>query len=346
MKILLIGRTPENDIVIEDPLVTRHHLQIVIDDNGGYSAVDLNSTNGTYVNGLRIMSETKLSPGDIVKIGNTVVPWEEYAVRVRETGNGVPQNLMDKGKRRQYLIFVVLGVLLLVFAGGGLALKMCHDDRQQTEDKRQQTAKSDSLRKAASLNKMEAERLQKEADELYIKALKSQNKEDKALAERKQKEADIAKKAAEDANAAQKKAEEARQKAENEKSAAIEARKQAEKERNQAEKARQEVERQHAEEVKIANAERDEANRRTELTEAFYSLYVNLEPKRAVMACEKLKISLNKSKDAKDSIKESFNKADNIRKQEIIDVLTSVSDASAMSQTDTLSNVGGLQELS
>lgn len=51
MKTITIGRHPDNNVVINDPIVGRHHLRIMQYDDGHYSVLDLNSTNGTYVNG-------------------------------------------------------------------------------------------------------------------------------------------------------------------------------------------------------------------------------------------------------------------------------------------------------
>ena len=76
MKVITIGRSTENnDIVVNDEKVSRNHLQMVMDDNGNYSVVDLGSTNGTYVNGRRISGEVRLQPNDEVRIGQTVLPW-------------------------------------------------------------------------------------------------------------------------------------------------------------------------------------------------------------------------------------------------------------------------------
>jgi predicted component of type VI protein secretion system len=50
-----IGRTPDNQIVLNDPSVSRSHAEIKIDpDSRRITIVDLNSSNGTYVNGIRI----------------------------------------------------------------------------------------------------------------------------------------------------------------------------------------------------------------------------------------------------------------------------------------------------
>lgn len=77
MRVIKIGRSSRNDITINDANVSREHCQIV-ENNGYYSIVDLNSTNGTYVNGSRCHGQTRLNPTDIVRIGNTTLPWNQY----------------------------------------------------------------------------------------------------------------------------------------------------------------------------------------------------------------------------------------------------------------------------
>lgn len=64
-----IGRAPDNDIVIPDPNVSRHHARI---DNVStrYVLKDLGSTNGTLVNSLR-SGEHNLKEGDSIIIGAT-----------------------------------------------------------------------------------------------------------------------------------------------------------------------------------------------------------------------------------------------------------------------------------
>ena len=68
MKVITIGRNPDNDVCINDPYVGRHHCQIVQYDNGTYAIVDMGSTNGTYVNGKRIFGEAQLQPYDTVSL--------------------------------------------------------------------------------------------------------------------------------------------------------------------------------------------------------------------------------------------------------------------------------------
>lgn len=78
MKVVTIGRSIDNDVCINDPYVGRHHCQIVQHDDGVFAIVDMNSTNGTFVNGRRIFGEAQLQPDDSVIIGHTTLPWGSY----------------------------------------------------------------------------------------------------------------------------------------------------------------------------------------------------------------------------------------------------------------------------
>jgi hypothetical protein len=58
--------------------VSRHHLQIIQDDSGNFRLADFGSKNGTFVNGKRISGEVRLNPNDVIRIGNTTLPWNSY----------------------------------------------------------------------------------------------------------------------------------------------------------------------------------------------------------------------------------------------------------------------------
>lgn len=79
MKVITIGRSTEgNDVIIDDPWVSRHHFQIVQDDDGSFRLADFGSTNGTYINGQRVSGEVDLDENDIIRVGNTIIPWKQY----------------------------------------------------------------------------------------------------------------------------------------------------------------------------------------------------------------------------------------------------------------------------
>jgi hypothetical protein len=82
--VLVIGREVKNDIVINDSEISRQHLRLTEQPEGGWQVEDLASTNGTFVNGERISAPRLLKPGDVLGLGETVEL--EYGV-VRDTAD-------------------------------------------------------------------------------------------------------------------------------------------------------------------------------------------------------------------------------------------------------------------
>ena len=69
--IITMGRDLSNDIVIQDPEVSRWHLQL-FSNVDGYSAKDLESTNGTLLNGNRLIDSKPLQLFDTIELGTAV----------------------------------------------------------------------------------------------------------------------------------------------------------------------------------------------------------------------------------------------------------------------------------
>ena len=68
--IVTIGRKNDNSIVLSDQHVSSNHARFVIKNNILFIE-DLNSTNGTYVNGKKVEGKVKLFGKDEIKIGST-----------------------------------------------------------------------------------------------------------------------------------------------------------------------------------------------------------------------------------------------------------------------------------
>jgi ABC-type multidrug transport system ATPase subunit len=68
-QILRIGRSPENEVVLDDLGVSRNHAELRKSASGKYEIIDLGSHNGTFVNGERV-HRAELAESDLVTIGN------------------------------------------------------------------------------------------------------------------------------------------------------------------------------------------------------------------------------------------------------------------------------------
>jgi pSer/pThr/pTyr-binding forkhead associated (FHA) protein len=83
---VVVGRSPASDVVLTDPAVSRRHVELRLD---GQTVVveDLESSNGTLVNGEQIETATRLAAGDRVGIGSTEL---EVVIETGESPGATP----------------------------------------------------------------------------------------------------------------------------------------------------------------------------------------------------------------------------------------------------------------
>ena len=331
MKVITIGRSIENnDIVVNDEKVSRNHLQMVMDDNGNYSVVDLGSTNGTYVNGQRISGEVRLKAGDEVRIGQTALPWQNYFASSSQplVVNPPLPPQPPKGPNRTWL-YVIIGTALLLLIGGGVAWKIYHDKQkamiEQEENKKKQE-KEQQLEQEANDAKFEAARLSEEAEAAARRAAETKSEKDLQYAKEMQEKAEKA-----DKLARQKEVEWNKMKAELDaaRKAKEDALKQSEKDKEDKEKAIKE-----AEDAQNAAKEAEDAKRKAEqeaeLTKRFYRQIAEVKPKLAMWDTDYFQKICNEmgwkptGENKKDYIIERFEKADDTEKQRIINAVEKV----------------------
>ena len=82
-KVVSIGRDPSNDLVLTDAMVSRRHAIMELKE-GEYVLRDNNSSNGTLVNGDRVVEGQPLRDGDLIGIGSARILFRA------EPGKGVP----------------------------------------------------------------------------------------------------------------------------------------------------------------------------------------------------------------------------------------------------------------
>ncbi len=94
-KPISIGRHPDNTFPIKDDLASRYHCVIEPDGEGGVRLRDLESRNGTKVNGVKV-ADAALKEGDVVKVGSHEFVLEaEATLKERQTEARAKADLKD-----------------------------------------------------------------------------------------------------------------------------------------------------------------------------------------------------------------------------------------------------------
>lgn len=116
---LVIGRTEENDIILNHPSISRHHAKIVRDGER-YTVVDLQSANGVRVAG-ETYDRVDVQPGDVIELGHVklrlVGPNESWAYDPQEFAPP-SRRWLKVGGAAAGVLTVALVVLLATRRGG------------------------------------------------------------------------------------------------------------------------------------------------------------------------------------------------------------------------------------
>lgn len=70
--IIKIGKAEDNDFVVNDSHVSRHHARLIREDNGIWLLEDVGSTDGTFVNNSQIVKK-RITPMDTIKLGDSYI---------------------------------------------------------------------------------------------------------------------------------------------------------------------------------------------------------------------------------------------------------------------------------
>ncbi|HWD21413.1 MAG TPA: FHA domain-containing protein [Verrucomicrobiae bacterium] len=75
-----VGRVDDNTFAIPDGSVSSHHCEIIL-RSGAVIVRDLNSTNGTFINGAQITGEASVKPGQILRLGQVEMRLEDETAK-------------------------------------------------------------------------------------------------------------------------------------------------------------------------------------------------------------------------------------------------------------------------
>ena len=109
-----IGRNDDNEVVIFDDLVSRHHAVLQHNGSGEYYLMDMGSRNGSFVNGSRVTFPVSLKDADAISLGDYQFSfhWPEKAAQAAAPSvpmDGVPTRALYAPRRSSVLVVDVRG---------------------------------------------------------------------------------------------------------------------------------------------------------------------------------------------------------------------------------------------
>ncbi len=127
---MIVGRTDENDIVVNHRSISRNHAKLVREpDTGRYTISDLQSSNGVRVNG-QDYGKVELRRADVVDLGHVrlrfVEPGEDFVF----SRDAVITDVPDSGSKKGLLVAIVLGVVVLGAVGAFFLFKNNGDENK------------------------------------------------------------------------------------------------------------------------------------------------------------------------------------------------------------------------
>ncbi len=148
-EVYIIGRTEDQSICIPDTTVSTQHCELRRNEDGTYNAIDLGSSNGTRINGIKI-TEQKLLHSDILQVGEIEVMYHnedenvsagqnaQTGINLEDTAGGLQIQDMGNvnplkkgatagdGKKARLVIYALIALLAIIVAvlAGTFILKL------------------------------------------------------------------------------------------------------------------------------------------------------------------------------------------------------------------------------
>ncbi len=123
-----IGRSRLNDLVVQNKEVSNFHAKLIFEQDGSLWIYDMDSTNGVFVNGIKIRTKHRVMPSDKIKLGSFDLDWQQAILvgdsPIKDQQEQISNLISEKQDRNPALKWIVgslaLLVLLILFFTTGL----------------------------------------------------------------------------------------------------------------------------------------------------------------------------------------------------------------------------------
>lgn len=160
---LKIGRDSKNDIVLTHRSISRDHVEVFINEFGDVFITDLNSSNGTYINGSRLSGSCMLEPGDILRLGvEKPIKWQLWTNATEQSfdQNNIENCILDESypdppstiqKIKTYINVAIITFLILITLF--FVFKNIEKNQEEKHEKTTEQIKSDKADERSIQNK-------------------------------------------------------------------------------------------------------------------------------------------------------------------------------------------------
>ena len=108
--LITVGRSKENELVLDDPSISRRHAQVRLGVAGqSFTLLDLRSSNGTFMDGERVKRQD-CQEGAVVRFGDLV-----FKVEMRKAGEKAPRQMMTRKR-----VMILAGIVFALLVGVGI----------------------------------------------------------------------------------------------------------------------------------------------------------------------------------------------------------------------------------
>ncbi len=164
---IALGKAPHNRVVLNDTTVSSSHATILTRD-GGYSIIDLGSSNGTFVNGTRLTTEAwTMKHGDRIQLGKVMFTFRNPTETVENKTARLSLDALEEIRKRAGLAATGAPMAAAAFAAGAAAAPVAMSEaereaeeekkRKKKEEKEQKEKEKSSLTSASNLSRIIAQ---------------------------------------------------------------------------------------------------------------------------------------------------------------------------------------------